>query len=127
MVGIPPAAGFFSKWYAVQASVQSGQWVIVVVILGSTLLTAVYMFRVLERVYLRPAQPESIPHVDLHVDGDDSHDNTDSPIAPAVLQVEEAKESPLDMVLPALILGVSAVVLGVVNSFIVTYVLETGL
>jgi multicomponent Na+:H+ antiporter subunit D len=127
MVGIPPAAGFFSKWYAVQASVQSGQWVVVVVILGSTLLTAVYMFRVLERVYLRPAQPESIPHVDLHVDGDDSHDNTDSPIAPAVLQVEEAKESPLDMVLPALILGVSAVVLGVVNSFIVTYVLETGL
>jgi hypothetical protein len=31
------------------------------------------------------------------------------------------------MVLPALILGVSAGVLGVVNSFIVTYVLETGL
>ena len=32
----------------------------------------------------------------------------------------------MDLVLPAVILGVAAIVLGIVNSFIVTYVLEPG-
>ena len=126
MVGIPPAAGFFSKWYAVQASVQSGQWVAVVVILASTLLTAVYMFRVLERIYLRPAQPEPAIHTDQSESHDEGHGETVGATAPALVQVEQAKESPLDMVLPALILGASAIVLGVVNAFIVTWVLEPG-
>jgi multicomponent Na+:H+ antiporter subunit D len=54
MVGLPPLAGFFSKWYLVVGAVDAGKWPFVVVILVSSLLNAVYFFRVLERVYLAP-------------------------------------------------------------------------
>lgn len=131
MVGIPPAAGFFSKWYAIQASVESGQWVAVGVILASTLLTAVYLFRILERVYLRPHQPEPMAHhVEPEiVDGsppESDHGEIAVAAAPAETGVIGAKESPMDMVLPTVILGGAAVALGVVNAFIVSTLLEKG-
>lgn len=52
MVGIPPLAGFFSKWYLVLGGLENGDWVAVAVILASSLLNAVYFFRVIERMYL---------------------------------------------------------------------------
>ena len=70
MVGIPPTAGFFSKWYMAQAGVDQGQWVVVAVVLFSSLLTAVYLFKVLEQAYLRPAKPEPSAH------GDDEHESS---------------------------------------------------
>ena len=127
MVGIPPTAGFFSKWYAVQASVESGQWVAVGVILSSTLLTAVYLFRVLERIYLRPAQPDPLTHDAGAIrERDEGQGGTTVAAAHVETQIEQVKESPRDMVLPAVVLGASAIVLGVVNSFIVTYMLRPG-
>lgn len=57
MVGLPPMAGFFSKWYLVLGAVDAGKWFFVVVILVSSLLNAVYFFRVLERVYFRRQEP----------------------------------------------------------------------
>ncbi len=51
MVGLPPTAGFFSKWYLVVGAIQAGKWPYVVVILASSLLNAVYFFRVLESAY----------------------------------------------------------------------------
>ena len=124
MIGIPPTAGFFSKWWVVQAGVESSQWVVVAVVLGSTLLTAVYLFRVLERVYLRPARPEPSPagHHDQHAAGHES----DVAVTEAVAVSEGVTESPPDAVLPAVILGIAAIALGIVNSFIVTHVLEPG-
>ncbi len=65
MIGLPPTAGFFSKWYLVMGSLERGLWFYVVVILVSSLLNAVYFFRIIERLYLgksestedRPASP----------------------------------------------------------------------
>lgn len=54
MIGLPPTAGFFSKWYLALAAVDKGNWVFLAVILVSSLLNAVYFFRILERVYLLP-------------------------------------------------------------------------
>lgn len=54
MVGIPPTVGFFSKWYLVLAALEAGRWFFVFVILGSSLLTAVYMFKLIELLYTRP-------------------------------------------------------------------------
>lgn len=51
MVGLPPTAGFFSKWYLVVGCVNAGKWPFVVVILVSSLLNAVYFFRIIERIY----------------------------------------------------------------------------
>ena len=106
MVGIPPTAGFFSKWYMAQAGVQEGQWLVVAVVLGSSLMTAVYLFRVLERAYLR-SEGEPL-------------------IAGAAPDAGEAGESPADVVAPAVLLGIATVVLGVLNVVIVTHVLEPG-
>jgi multicomponent Na+:H+ antiporter subunit D len=53
MIGLPPTAGFFSKWYLVNGAVQKGNWVYVAVILVSSLLTSIYFFRILERAWLR--------------------------------------------------------------------------
>jgi multicomponent Na+:H+ antiporter subunit D len=56
MVGIPPTAGFFSKFYLVSATVESGDWVLAAVIVGSSLLTAVYFLRLFERIFVLPPE-----------------------------------------------------------------------
>jgi len=126
MVGIPPTAGFFSKWYMVQAGVDEGQWVVVAVVLLSSLLTAVYLFKVLEQAYLRPAKPEPPAH------HDDEHDSpADSAPQPAEQEamrpvVERAREAPLDVWLPLVLLGAATVILGVFNVVIMEHVLLPG-
>ncbi|TFH32336.1 MAG: monovalent cation/H+ antiporter subunit D family protein [Deltaproteobacteria bacterium] len=54
MIGLPPTAGFFSKWYLALGAIDRGNWVFLAVILVSSLLNAAYFFRILERVYLNP-------------------------------------------------------------------------
>jgi len=54
MVGLPPTAGFFSKWYLALGAIDRGNWVFLAVILVSSLLNAAYFFRILEKVYLAP-------------------------------------------------------------------------
>lgn len=98
MVGIPPAAGFFSKWYLLLGSIDSGNWFFVAVILASSLLTAVYFFRVLEQVYAVHADEESAPM--------------------------KPSDAPPSMLLPTLLLGVGLLILGLFNSAIVTYILN---
>jgi multicomponent Na+:H+ antiporter subunit D len=52
MIGLPPTAGFFSKWYLLLGSLEKDAWILVVVIISSSLLNAVYFFRIIERIYL---------------------------------------------------------------------------
>ena len=52
MIGLPPTAGFFSKWYLLLGSYEEGRWIYIAVILISRLLNAVYFFRIIERMYL---------------------------------------------------------------------------
>lgn len=54
LIGIPGTAGFISKWYLVLAAADSGQWLLVALILIGSLLTAVYIWRVVELAYLSP-------------------------------------------------------------------------
>jgi multicomponent Na+:H+ antiporter subunit D len=56
MVGIPPTAGFFSKWYLVLGSLEADNLVLAVVIGTSSLLTAVYFLRLFERIFV--VEPE---------------------------------------------------------------------
>ena len=53
MVGIPPTAGFFSKFYLVLASVDEGLWPLAIVVVASSLLTAAYFLRVIEQVWTK--------------------------------------------------------------------------
>jgi len=57
LVGVPATAGFISKWYLVQAALERGWWPVAVVVLFTSLLAAVYVWRVVEVAYFRtPAQ-----------------------------------------------------------------------
>jgi multicomponent Na+:H+ antiporter subunit D len=60
MVGIPPTAGFFSKFYLVSATVETGDWVLATVVIGSSLLTAVYFLRLFERIFVLPPEEEVV-------------------------------------------------------------------
>ena len=100
MVGLPPTSGFFSKWYLLLGTVKSGSWGLVVVVAASSLLTAVYFFRLLERIYTAPATAE--------------------PAAPD-------SEAGAAMLVPTVVLGVAVVVLGLCNSWFVTQVLQPAL
>lgn len=57
LIGIPGTAGFVSKWYLLMAAVQSSQWLMVALILGSSLLAVAYVWRFVEAAYL--AQPDT--------------------------------------------------------------------
>ena len=98
MVGIPPTCGFFSKWYLVLGGIDAHNWVFVAVILLSSLLTAVYFFRMIEKLYAVPSS------------GD-----------PAV---EQATEPSARILVPILILAIGIIVLGLINALIVTQVLQ---
>ena len=52
MVGIPPTVGFFSKWYLASGAASAGQYVYIIVLVISSLLNAVYFFRLIEKVFM---------------------------------------------------------------------------
>jgi multicomponent Na+:H+ antiporter subunit D len=54
MIGIPPGGGFFSKWYLLVGAIEAGQPLLAAVVVGGGLLTAVYMWRVVEHACLPP-------------------------------------------------------------------------
>ncbi len=98
MVGIPPTCGFFSKWYLVLGSIEAHNWVFVGVVLASSLLTAVYFFRLIEKIFAVPSG------------GDEA--------------VERATEPSARILVPILVLAVGIIVLGLINAVIVTSVLQ---
>ena len=51
IVGVPPTVGFIGKWYIGVAAVESGLWALVFVVFASTLLTLLYVARLLEKLY----------------------------------------------------------------------------
>jgi multicomponent Na+:H+ antiporter subunit D len=60
MIGIPPTVGFMSKWYLALGAVEAGQWAFVVVILASSLLSAVYFWRIFEYAYFMSPDSEGL-------------------------------------------------------------------
>jgi multicomponent Na+:H+ antiporter subunit D len=53
MIGLPPAAGFVSKWYMLAGAMEVSQWTAVAVIIASTLLNAGYFLPVVYRAFFR--------------------------------------------------------------------------
>ncbi|MFT5188209.1 MAG: formate hydrogenlyase subunit 3/multisubunit Na+/H+ antiporter MnhD subunit [Verrucomicrobiales bacterium] len=51
MIGVPPMAGFVSKWYLGIGSLEAGDWWVVVVLGTSSLLNAAYFLPMLYRVW----------------------------------------------------------------------------
>lgn len=57
LIGVPGTVGFVSKWMLVQAAFELGWWWMAFLIVASSLLAVVYVWRVLEALYLgEPAE-----------------------------------------------------------------------
>jgi len=52
LIGMPLTVGFISKWYLVVAALESDLWLIAVLVLASSLLAVIYIWRVVEVAYL---------------------------------------------------------------------------
>lgn len=104
MIGIPPTNGFFGKWYIMLGAAESGQYIYIAVLVISTLLNAIYFFRVLENVFVNP---------------------------PADLQEVNAPtgklELPWQMLIPIVLMGIAVLALGFGNALIVDGVLKLGM
>ena len=57
MIGVPPTAGFFSKFYLIRGAVDAGHWEYVVALLISSLVNAVLFFRIFEIAYFGMRNP----------------------------------------------------------------------
>ena len=53
LIGIPLTAGFISKWYLILAALKADLWWLAVLIVASSLLAVVYVWRVVEFAYFR--------------------------------------------------------------------------
>ncbi|ACA60648.1 complex I subunit 5 family protein [Candidatus Desulforudis audaxviator] len=111
MIGLPPTLGFFSKWYLVLGCLEAGAWVFVAVLVVSSLLTAVYFFRVIENAYLKGLpQPGA---------------RAERPVPPGARRFR--LELPASMLVPILVLGIGVVVLGLFNEQIISNVIQYAL
>jgi multicomponent Na+:H+ antiporter subunit D len=104
MVGLPPTAGFFSKWYLALGTIKNSHWHFLVVILISSLLNAVYFFRILEKVYMKSI------HINMNTNA-----NTDS---------SEREEVSASMLIPTLIMAAGIIALGLLNAVIVNGIIK---
>ena len=57
MIGIPPTIGFISKWYMLHDATNANNWMVVAVLIISTILNAAYFFPIVYRAFFR--SPES--------------------------------------------------------------------
>ena len=62
MIGLPPAAGFVSKWYLVSGAMDQAHWFALAVVLLSTLLNAGYFLPIVYRAFLRPLSTNAADH-----------------------------------------------------------------
>ncbi len=85
LIGTPGAAGFISKWYLALGALERGWWPLVFLLVASSLISVLYVGRVLEAVWFRP------------------------PSAKAA----EATDPPLSMLLPLLALAAATVCFGI--------------
>jgi multicomponent Na+:H+ antiporter subunit D len=53
LIGVPLTVGFLSKWYLVLGAIERGWWPIVVLVLFTSLIAVLYIWRVVESAYFR--------------------------------------------------------------------------
>jgi len=85
LIGVPLTVGFTSKWLLIQATFEAGAWWLAVLILASSLLAVVYVWRVVEYAYFR------------------GHPNANAKI----------EEAPLSMLIPLWVLALANIAFGV--------------
>ncbi|WP_295540734.1 monovalent cation/H+ antiporter subunit D family protein [uncultured Thiohalocapsa sp.] len=67
LIGVPGTVGFISKWYLILAALENGWWPVVVLVLVTSLVAVVYIWRVVETAYfgVRPADAAPVREAPL--------------------------------------------------------------
>ena len=55
LIGVPPTAGFITKWYLLLGTLEQGLWPVAVVVLIGSLLALLYVWKLVEAAYFEPA------------------------------------------------------------------------
>ena len=97
LVGLPLTAGFISKWYLVSALLADGYWPLAVLILVSSLLALIYIWRVVEAAYF------NVPGAAMH----------------------KVREAPVSMLIPVWLLIGANLYVGV-NAGLITNIAQQG-
>ncbi|GHD48503.1 cation:proton antiporter [Thalassobaculum fulvum] len=95
IIGLPPLAGVWSKWYLAMGAVETGLWAVVAVYMISSLLNVAYLIPVVARGFFKPSA-EPVPQ------------SVGAAAAPAAGGLQEA---PLLCVLPPCLTAAGCVVL----------------
>ena len=101
MIGVPPTAGFFSKWYLILGAIDSGQYHFMAALLFSSLVNAILFFRVIEIAYFEPMTDQHGSHEPVVID-----------------------EAPLSMLGPLVIVSVGLIIIGIYAGDIVTNIIQ---
>ena len=100
MIGMPPVCGFVSKWYLINGTIETGQLILLVALLLSTLLNAGYFVPIIVRAFFLPPKP-------------DAH-------------IEQYSEAPKVMVIPLCITGAISLLLGLFPGIFQVFVKTFG-
>ena len=65
LIGVPLTVGFISKWYLILASLERDWWWLAVLIVASSLLSVIYIWRVVEVAYFKTAAHGNISEAPL--------------------------------------------------------------
>lgn len=66
MIGIPPIAGFVSKWYLGVGAIETGNTWVIAVLAGSSVLNAIYFLPLVYRAWFVPPDNETHEHNHVH-------------------------------------------------------------
>lgn len=95
VVGVPPTCGFFSKWYLISGTLQSGDYHYTVALILSSLISAIVFYRILQSMYSS--------NKDITTKSDDA---------------------PVSMLVPVYVTAVAIFVVGLMSGTIISTVIE---
>lgn len=107
MVGVPPTAGFFSKWYLILGAIAAQQWLFAALFLLSSLAVAVVFFRIVQIIYFRDSSEQG------------TKDSGQDKQIPPVLG-----EAPVSMLFPIFIITAGILLLGFFSGDIISAVIQ---
>lgn len=86
MIGVPPAAGFITKWYLAVGSIEADQIPILFVLLASTVLNAAYFVPVIYKAFFhKPENPLAEAEGNYGIHHDDIQEAPKFVVVPLVL------------------------------------------
>ncbi len=114
IIGVPPACGFFSKWYLILGGIKAGQYWFCAALIFSSLVNVILFFRIFESAFFG-STCSNHEHGSAHETG---HHNDHE----AVID-----EAPASMLVPLLVSTAMLIVLGFGTKFIVTQIIEKAI